>query len=107
MYAVDSNGHTPYEYIDGDLKCIKDSEYLQNRRKIHHIPYSIEHCYYMKLINIGVDDEEAVFLTMKLFPSLKEDGPTEPHHDIDHATALKEFTQYITYSNVYKNEGSN
>ena len=61
----------------------------------------------MKLINIGVDDEEAVFLTMKLFPSLKEDGPTQPHHDIDHATALKEFTQYITYSNVYKNEGSN
>ena len=46
VYAVDSNGHTPYEYIDGDPDGIKISEYLQNRRKIHHIPYSIEHCYY-------------------------------------------------------------
>ena len=50
----------------------------------------------MKLINIGIDDEEAVSLTMEQFPSLKEDGPTQPHHDIDRASALKEFTQYIT-----------
>ena len=98
VLAVDSNGHTPYEYIDGDPDCIKSSEYFQNRRKLHHIPYSIEHCYYMKLINIAIDDEEAVSLTMEQFPSLKEDGPTQPHHDIDHASALKEFTQYITNS---------
>ena len=98
VYAVDSDGHTPYEYIDGEPKAIKDSEYFQNRRKIHHIPYSIEHCYYMKLQNIGIDDEEAVSLTMEQFPSLTEDGPTQPHHDIDHASALKEFTQYITNS---------
>ena len=98
MYAVDSNGHTPYEYIDGDPDSIKQSEYLQNRRKIHHIPCSIERCYFMKLMNIGIDDEEAVSLTMEQFPSLKEDGPTQPHHDIDHASALKEFTQYITKS---------
>ena len=98
MYAVDSNGHTPYEYIDGHPDGIKISEHMQNRRKIHHIPYSIEHCYYMKLVNIGIDeDEEAVSLTMKQFPSLKEDGPTQPHHDIiNHASALKEFTQHIT-----------
>ena len=96
--AVDSNGHTPYEYIDGHPDDIKYSEYFQNRRKIHHIPYSIEHCYYMKLINIGIGDKEAISLTMEQFPSLKEDGPTQPHHDIDHATALKEFTQYITNS---------
>ena len=96
--AVDSYGHTPYEYIDGDPNCIKDSEYLQNKRKIHHIAFSIEHCYYMKLINIGIDDEEAVSLTMEQFPSLKEDGPTQHHHDIDHASALKEFTQFITNS---------
>ena len=98
VYAVDSNGHTPYEYIDGHPDFIKISECIQNRRKIHHIPYSTEHCYYMKLINIGINDEEAVSLTMNQFPSLKEDGPTQPHHDIDHASALKEFTQYITYS---------
>ena len=98
VYAVDGNGHTPYEYIDGHPSFIEDSEYFQNRRKIHHIPYSIEHCYYMKLINIGIDEQEAVSLTMEQFPSLKEDGPTQPHHDIDHASALKEFTQFITYS---------
>ena len=96
--AVDSDGHTPYEYIDGHPDSIKDSEYFQNRRKIHHIPYSIEHCYYMELQNIGINDEEAVSLTMEQFPSLNEDGPTQPHHDIDHASALKEFTQFITNS---------
>ena len=98
VYAVNSDGCVPYEYIDGDPDWIEASELFQSKRKIHHIPYSIEHCYYMKLINIGIDDEEAVSLTMEQFPSLKEDGPTQPHHDIDHASALKEFTQYITYS---------
>ena len=53
----------------------------------------------MKLFNIGgINEKEAVSLTMEQFPSLKEDGPTQPHHDIDHASALKEFTQFITYS---------
>ena len=98
VYAVDTDGYTPYEYIDSDPDLIKNSEYVQNRRKIHHIPYSIEHCYFMKLKNIGFDHKEAVSLTMEQFPSLKEDGPTQPHHDIDHASALKEFTQYITNS---------
>ena len=97
-YAVDRDGHTPYEYIDGNPGWIEDSEHFQNKRKIHHIPYSIEHCYYMKLVNIGIDGDEAVSLTMEQFPSLREDGPTEPHYDIDHASALKEFTQFITHS---------
>ena len=95
VFAMDSDGHTPYEYIDGDPDCILDSEYSQNRRKIHHIPYSIEHCHFMRLINIGID-EEAVSLTVEQFPSLKEDGPTQPHDDIDHASILKEFAQFIT-----------
>ena len=96
--AVDTKGHTPYEYIDGHPAFIQHSEYIQNKRKIHHIPYSIEHCYFMELQNIGVGDEEAVSLTMEQFPSLKENGPTQRHHDIDHASALKEFTQFITNS---------
>ena len=96
VYAVNSDGHTPYEYIDGNPGWIKVSKCAQNRRKIHHIPYSNEHCYYMKLVNIGIDENEAVSLTMEQFPSLKEDGSTQPYHDIDHASALKEFTQYIT-----------
>ena len=98
LYAVGSDGHMPYEYIDGDPDYIKNSEYLQNRRKIHHIPYSTEHCYYMKLRNIGIDDNEAVSLTMEQFPSLKEDGPTQPHCDTDNPSALLEFTQFITNS---------
>ena len=96
--AVDIAGHTPYEYIDSEPDCIKISEYLQNRRKIYHIPFSVEHCYCMKLFNIGIDIEDAVSLTMEQFPSLKEDGPSQSHHDIDHASALKEFTQYFTGS---------
>ena len=96
MYAVDSDGYTPYEYMDGDPNCIKISEHLQNKRKIHHTPYSNEHCYYMRLANDGIDDVEAVSRTMEQFPSLKVDGPTQPHHDIDHASALKEFAQYTT-----------
>ena len=98
VYAVDTHGCIPYEYIDGYPDCIKNSEDVQNIRKIHHIPYSIEHCYYMKLINIGIDDEEAISLTMEQFPSLQEDDLSQSNHDIDHASALKEFTQYITNS---------
>ena len=98
VYAVDSDGHTPYEYIDGDPDYFEGLEYTLNKRIIHHIPYSIEHCYYMKLVNIEIGEKEAVYLTMEQFPSLKEDGPTQPHHDIDHASALKEFTQFITHS---------
>ena len=95
-YAEDSDGHTPYEYIDGDPKWIKGSEYSQCKRRIHHIPYSVEHRYFMKLTNRGTDEETAVSLTMKQFPMLQEDGPTQTYHDIDHISALKEFTQYIT-----------
>ena len=95
VYAVDNYGRTPYEYIDGVPDWIKKSECAKNRRKMHHIPYSIEHCYYMKLVNSGIDEEEAVFLTMEHFPSLKEDGPTQPHHDIDNASAFEEFNHFI------------
>ena len=96
MYAVDSDGCPPYEYIDGHPHVINVSKIAQNKRKIHHIPYSIEHCYYMNLVNLGIDDIEAVSRTMEQFPSLKEDGLIQRHHNIDHASALKEFTQYIT-----------
>ena len=85
---------------------VKSLEIIQNRRKIASyvrsyiiLPvYSIEHCYYMNSINIGIDDVEAVSLTMEQFPSLKENSLIQPDHDIDHASALKEFTQYITYN---------
>ena len=79
VFAVDIDGCSPYEYIDGNPDRIKYSDYLQKKRKIHKIPYSIEHCYFMKLKNNGFDDKEAVSLTMEQFSSLKED---QPHHDI-------------------------
>ena len=47
--------------------------------------------------NIGIEYKEAVPLTMQQFPSLTEDGPTQPHHDdVDHASFTKELTEYIT-----------
>ena len=102
VYAVDKHGSRAYEYIDGHPDLMEHSKYLQNRRTIYHIPFSIEHCYYMKLVNLGIDDEEAVSLTMEKFPLLKKDGPTKPQHDFDpaHASALKEFTQYITKTSM-------
>ena len=106
VFAVDSDDCTPYEYIDGNPDCIKDLEYFKNKRIIYHIPFSIEHCHYMKLVNLGIDEKEAVSLTMEQFPSLQEDGPTQPHHDIDHASALKEFTQFITYSTQRSSDDS-
>ena len=93
--AVDSNGCTPQEYIGGETDFVLFSKHIQNKRKIHRIPYSAVHCYYMKIVNLEIDDKEAVSITMEQFPSLKEDGPTQPHHDVDRVSALKEFTQYI------------
>ena len=93
VYAMDIDGCTPYDYIDGNPDWIKDAEHLQNSRKIHHIPYSLEHCLFMRLVNLGYDEEEAVSLTLEQFPSLR-DGIAQPN--IDHASALKEFTQFIT-----------
>ena len=40
VYAVDSSGHTPYEYINGIPDFVKNIEFIQNLRKIHHIPYT-------------------------------------------------------------------
>ena len=60
----------------------------------------------MKLVNLGIDHKEAVSLTMEQFPSLQEDDPTQPHHDIDHASALKEFTQFITNSTQRSSDDS-
>ena len=102
VFAVDSSGCTPYEYIDGDSEFIKLSENFQNKRKIYHIPFNTEHCYYMKLQNDGFSEEEAVALTMQKFPSLKEDDPTQPRCGFEpaRASALKEFTQYITKTSM-------
>ena len=91
MYAVDKYGYIPYEYIDGELKFVP-IHHIYKKRKIHHSPYSTEHCYYSN----NEIPTCTVSLTVKQFPSLKEDGPTQPHHDMFRAAAVKEFTQYVT-----------
>ena len=102
VFAVDKNGYTPYDYIDGEPKLISLSKHLQSKRKIHHIPYSTEYFYYMKLVKNGIGDKEAVSLTKKQFSSLEEDKPTQLHHDVEpqdeisRAAAIKEFAQYAT-----------
>ena len=96
VYAVDNAGNMPYDYIDGELEFISYSQYLQNKRKIHHTPYSTEHRYFMKLVNNNISNKDATALTMEQFPTLKEDGPTQPYHDMPNAAAIKEFTQYVT-----------
>ena len=56
-----------YEYVDGDPDIATLSEHLQNRRKIDKIPRSFE---WLRLVNLGSDEEETIFLTMELHPSL-------------------------------------
>ena len=43
---------------------------------------------------------------MQQFPSLNEDIPTQLHHDIDHTSALKDFTQFITNSTQRSSDDS-
>ena len=96
VMAVNTNGHTPYDYIDGIPELITLSQELQNSRIIHQVFGSAEHMYFIKLCNMGIKFDEAVTLTMEEFPSLTEHGPTQPHHDVDRTSFTKELTQYIT-----------
>ena len=94
--AVNNEGLTPYHYIDGDSESIALSQLMRNVRIIHQVPGSAESMYYIRLCNSGTEIEEAVTLTMQQFPSLTEHGPTQPHHDVDHASFTKELAQYIS-----------
>ena len=46
-------------------------------------------------LNSGTETEEAITLTMQQFPSLTEDGSTQPHYDVDHTSFTKELTRYV------------
>jgi len=98
VLAVNSDGHIPYDYIDGIPQTIALSRNMQNQRIIHKVPGSAEYMFYISLRNKGINYIKAATLTMEQFPSLTEDGPTEPHHDIDQTSFTKELTQYITKS---------
>ena len=96
VMALDSSGRIPYDYIDGIPKVIALSQTMQNTRIIHQVPGSAEYIYLIKLCNIGFKIVEAVTLTMEKFPLLTEDGPTQPHYDVDHTSFAEELTRYFT-----------
>jgi len=94
--ASDMHGFTPHEYRDGDPAVIEIADYIKNKRRIHQHCYSAERLYYFKLLNLGIDVKRVVSLTMEEFPSLKEDGHTQPQHNVDRTAIIEELTQYIT-----------
>lgn len=75
--AMDKHDYVPYEYIEGHPGAIEFSHLIQNKRKIHQNPYSNKHCYYLNLIKLGTDDEEAITLTIEKFPSSEDDANHE------------------------------
>ena len=92
--ALDIYGKRPFDYINGDPALVAYSKYVQNTRKIHDDPYSIEYNYYIKLLKTGIDPEQAVSLTMKEFTWLEEETPTRPRRT-DHDKILKDLAQFL------------
>ena len=76
--ALDIYGKRPFHSINGDPARVTYSKYVQNARKIHDDPYSIEYNYYINLLKHGIDLEQAVPFTMKEFKWLEEERPTRP-----------------------------
>ena len=70
VYAVDIDGCVPYEYVDGNPDIARLSKLMQNKRKIYQLSGSAARHYYMRLVNLGIDEEEAVFLTLEQFSSI-------------------------------------
>ena len=93
--AKDCKNCTPLDYVDGNPKIIKISQHMQNKRKIHEHPFSVIRMFYLKKVNSGVVDEEAVTHTMEKFPALKEEGSPQVHYDVDRASVLSEVSKYI------------
>ena len=49
VMAMNSEGQTPYEIINGDPEIIAKSQSILNCRIIHQVPGSAEHRYFIKL----------------------------------------------------------
>ena len=93
--AKDHRGCTPLTYIGGDPRFIEISQRIQNKRKIHMKPFSVERLYYFKLRNSGINEENAISRTIDRFPLLKQKQITETL-DSSNDTAMKEeFAKYI------------
>ena len=98
--AMDIYGHVPYEYIDSDPDLVAISQYVQKKRKIHQFPFSVERLYYFQLLNLGIDIQRVVDVTMEKFPSLRDNQPTQFSSDSDQNTIVREITQYITKKSI-------
>ena len=92
--ALDIYGKRPSDYINGDPELVAYSKYVQNTRKIHDDPYTIEYNYYIKLLKLGMDPEKAVSLTMEEFTWLQEERPTRPRRT-DQDKILKDLAEFL------------
>lgn len=99
--AMDNKGDVPYCYIDRLLEFIEISKTMQRHRIMHQLPGGAEYVY----CNSGVKYEEAIALTLKQFPLLTEDGPTQPHRDVDCTLFRKELNQFIFKNQQAINHG--
>ena len=94
--AVDIYGKKPLDYVNGDPELIAYSQLVQNTRKIHSNPCSIEYNYYIKLLDHGIDPEQATSLTMKEFKWLQEERSTPPQPCyVDQAIILKDLAHFL------------
>ena len=93
--ALDIYGKTPFDYVDGDPKLIAYVQHIQSTRKIHSNPFGIEYNYYIKLLDTGIDPEQATFLTMKEFNWLQKEGPNPPQPQVDQAIILKDLAHFL------------
>ena len=93
--ALDIYGKTPLDYVDGDPELIAYAQHIQSTRKIHSNPFSEEYNYYIKLLDHGIDPEQATILTMKEFNWLQKEGPNPPQPQIDWAIILKDLAHFL------------
>ena len=94
--ATDIYGKTPFDYINGEPHLVAYSQHIQNTRKIHSNPFSIEYNFYIKLLGHGIDPEQATALTMKEFSWLLRERPIPPRSpNVDLNVILKDLAHFL------------
>lgn len=95
--ALDIYGKIPLDYVDGDPELVAYSKLVQNTRKIHSNPFSIEYNYYIQLLDHGIGPEQAVSFTVKEFNWLQEERPTPPPQPqcVNQATILEDLAHFL------------
>ena len=94
--AIDIYYKKPFDYINGDPDLSAYSQLVQNTRKIHSNPFSIEYNYYIKLLGHGFSLEQATLLTMEEFSWLQEERPIPPQSlNVDPNVILKDLAHFL------------